>query len=413
MNVEIITIGDELLIGQVVDTNSAWMAIILDNNGFQVVRKVTVGDDADHIKKAIADARSRVPIVLTTGGLGPTKDDITVKTLCDYFETSLYFSEDVYAHIENMFRNRGYVMNELTRNQAYVPKKATIIQNNAGTAPCPWFDQDGGVLVAMPGVPFEMKWLMENEIVPRLKKRFQRDIYIKHRTCSISGIGESALAIKLSDFEDRLPEFVKLAYLPQSGIIRLRLSAYNKDETLVEKLVETCQNQLKEILREYLVVETDENIEVLVGERLLAKGLTIGTAESCTGGAIASLLTSVSGSSDYFRGSIIAYSNEVKHQLLGVSKDDLQQFGAVSQQVVEQMAKGALQTIGCDYAIATSGIAGPGGGTPDKPVGLIWIAIANKNTVVSNKYNFTAIREENIKRAVNTSLVMLLKKLNA
>ena len=408
MKVEIITIGDELLIGQVIDTNSAWMAKILNDNGFQVIRKTAIGDDADDIKKTINEAFCRVPIVLITGGLGPTKDDITLKTLCDYFDTSLYFSQDVYSHIEKMFQTKGFVINELTRNQAFVPEKATVIQNYAGTAPCTWFDRDEKVLVSMPGVPFEMKWLMENEVLPRLKNKFHRDVYIKHRTISVSGIPEAALAIKLTDFENNLPPFMKLAYLPQSGIIRLRLSAYCESEKIAEDTISSLHQQLKEIVQIYLIADLDKNIEVSIGEKLRAKGLTVGTAESCTGGAIAALLTSVPGSSDYFRGSIIAYSNEIKHRLLGVSNNDLAQFGAVSKQVVEQMAQGALLALGCDNAIATSGIAGPSGGTTEKPVGTVWIAVASKDTVVSRKFLFTTVREQNIQRTVNTALIMLL-----
>jgi nicotinamide-nucleotide amidase len=408
MTVEIITIGDELLIGQVVDTNSAWMAKILNDNGFQVVRKMVVGDDAGDIKKAIGDACGRVPVVLITGGLGPTKDDITLKTLCEYFGTSLRFSEEVYAHIERMFWKRGFRMNELTRNQALVPEKATVIQNEAGTAPCTWFEQGGGILVSMPGVPYEMKWLMENEVVPRLKNTFHRDLYIRHQTCLVTGIPEAALAIRLTDFENSLPPFVKLAYLPQSGIIRLRLSAYSDDGEKAEAAVAALQKQLEEILKGHIVAEEDKNIEVIVGDRLRSAGRTVGTAESCTGGAIASLLTSVPGSSDYFLGSVVSYANRVKQQLLGVSKSDLGKYGTVSRQVVEQMAKGALRVLGCDYSVATSGVAGPGGGTPGKPVGTVWIAVADKDTVISGEYHFTTVREQNIRRAVNTSLVMLL-----
>ena len=408
MTVEIITIGDELLIGQVVDTNSAWMAKILNDNGFQVVHKMTVGDDAGDIGRAIDDARSRVSIVLVTGGLGPTKDDITLKTLCEYFDTSMRFSEEVYAHIERMFRERGYVMNELTRNQAMVPEKATVIRNDVGTAPCTWFERDGGILVSMPGVPYEMKWLMENEVVPRLKQKFHRDLYIRHQTCWVTGIPEAALAIRLTDFENNLPPFVKLAYLPQSGIIRLRLSAYSDDGKKAEETIAALQKQLEAILKGHIVAEEDKNIEVIVGERLRSSGLTVGTAESCTGGSIASLLTSVPGSSDYFLGSVVSYANKIKQQVLGVSGSDLETYGAVSRQVVEQMAKGALQVLGCDYSVSTSGVAGPGGGTPEKPVGTVWIAVANKETVISKEYRFTAIREQNIQRTVNTSLLMLL-----
>jgi nicotinamide-nucleotide amidase len=389
------------------------MAKILNDNGFQVVRKITVGDDSDDIKKAIDDARSRGSVVLITGGLGPTRDDLTLKTLCEYFNTSMYFSEEVYAHIERMFGERGYTMNELTRNQAMAPEKATVILNEAGTAPCTWFEQEGGVVVSMPGVPYEMKWLMENEVIPRLKKKYHQDLYIRHLTCLVTGIPEAALAIRLTDFENNLPSFVKLAYLPQSGIIRLRLSAYIDDEKKAEETIVLLRKQLGELLKGHIITEEDKNIEVITGERLRSKGLTVGTAESCTGGAIAALLTSVPGSSDYFLGSIVSYANEVKQQVLGVSGSDLEQYGAVSRQVVEQMAKGALRVLGCDYAIATSGIAGPGGGVPEKPVGTVWIAVAGKDRVVSEKYHFTAIREQNIQRTVNTSLLMLLDVLSS
>ena len=413
MTVEIITIGDELLIGQVVDTNSAWMAKILNDNGFKVVRKVTVGDEAEDIVKAIDDARKKVAIVLITGGLGPTKDDITLKTLCRYFDSTLRFSDEVYANIERLFMKNGRVMNELTRNQAMVPDKATVIQNEMGTAPCTWFEQNGGVLVSMPGVPYEMKWLMENEIVPRLKEKFNRDLYIKHQTCMVTGYSESALAMKLTYLENNMPPFVKLAYLPQSGIIRLRLSAYYEDRITAEETVLALTKKLEEILEGDIIVEEDKPLEVLVGEYLRTKNLTVGTAESCTGGMIASKLTSVAGSSDYYLGSVVSYSNEVKQSMLGVSEDDLKMFGAVSRQVVEQMAKGALTALGCDYAVSTSGIAGPGGGTPEKPVGTIWIALANKEKVISKEYRFAiaTTRENNIQRATNFALLMLLEEL--
>jgi competence/damage-inducible protein CinA C-terminal domain len=413
MTVEIITIGDELLIGQVVDTNSSWMAKILNENGFKVVRKVTVGDDAEDIVKAIDDAMKKVSVVLITGGLGPTKDDITLKTLCGYFDSKLSFSDDVYANIEKLFNKNGRVMNELTRNQALVPDKATVLQNAMGTAPCTWFERDGVVLVSMPGVPYEMKWLMENEIVPRLKKTFNRDLYIRHQTCMVTGYSESALALRLTDFENNMPEFVKLAYLPQMGIIRLRLSAYYDDNKVVEETIDALRKQLEEILEGNIIVEEDKNLEVLVGDYLRAKNLTVGTAESCTGGMIASRLTSVPGSSDYYLGSVVSYANEVKQNLLGVSDNDLDKYGAVSQQVVEEMAKGALNLLKCDYAVSTSGVAGPGGGTPEKPVGTVWIAVANKEKVVSKEYRFAiaSSRDNNIQRATNFSLLMLLEEL--
>ncbi|MDR0699755.1 MAG: CinA family nicotinamide mononucleotide deamidase-related protein [Tannerella sp.] len=411
MMVEIITIGDELLIGQVVDTNSAWMAEILNDNGFVVQRKITVGDDEDDIMKAFDDARRRAPIVLVTGGLGPTKDDITVHALCRYFNSGMHFSEETYENIERIFMKRNYRMNELTRNQAMVPDKAVIIRNETGTAPCTWFEDDGGVFVSMPGVPHEMKWLMSNEVLPRLRKKFHQDVFIKHQTCWVAGYAESMLAIKLADFENNMPPFVKLAYLPQPGVIRLRLSAYADDEKKAGETLASLQRQLKEILNGNIIAEEDRNIEILAGDLLRSKGLTVGTAESCTGGAIAALITSVPGSSGYYLGSVVSYANEVKRNVLGVSGSDLEQYGAVSRQVVEQMAKGALRVLGCDYAIATSGIAGPGGGAPGKPVGTVWIAVAGKDRIVSEKYHFTAIREQNIQRTVNASLLMLLKEL--
>ncbi|MDR3267834.1 MAG: CinA family nicotinamide mononucleotide deamidase-related protein [Tannerella sp.] len=410
MKAEIITIGDELLIGQVVDSNSAWMSQQLNGHGFQVVRKTTTGDDEDAIIAAIEAARSTVPLVLVTGGLGPTRDDITLRTLCRYFGAQLHFSEEVYTDMERLFRQRGRVMNELTRLQAMVPDECTVIRNQAGTAPCTWFERDGSVLVSMPGVPSEMKWLMTHEVLPRLAQRFHRDLHILHHTCLVRDYSESELALHLSGFEDRLPSLVKLAYLPQAGIIRLRLSAYGTDGKEATAAIALCRAQLESLLEGHLLAVEDQGTEVLLGDCLRARRCTVGTAESCTGGSIAALLTSVAGSSDYFAGSVVAYANAVKRQVLGVSEHDLQQHGAVSREVVEQMARGALHVLGCDYAVATSGIAGPGGGTPEKPVGTIWVAVADKDAVVSACYRFGTVREQNVQRTVQTALLMLLDR---
>jgi nicotinamide-nucleotide amidase len=407
MNTEIITIGDELLIGQVVDTNSAWMANVLNDCGFKVTRKITVGDVEEDIIKAIDDSFENVSILLLTGGLGPTKDDLTLKALCKYFDSGLHFSEDVLKNIEEITRTRGFTVNDLTRNQALVPDKATVIRNKMGTAPCTWFEKDGKTLISMPGVPYEMKWLMSNEIIPRLKERFQRNLFIKHSTIMVSGVTESELALKLTDFENDLPYFVKLAYLPQSGIIRLRLSAYHSEEKEAVESVMSLKSRLLDTVNEYVVSSEDKRIEIIIGEELRANKRTIGTAESCTGGAIASLITSIPGSSDYFVGSIVSYANSVKQHVLGVSENDLALFGAVSKPVVEQMAKGVLRVLGCDYAVATSGIAGPGGGTETKPVGTVWIAVASREKVISEKYRFSKDREQNIARATNVALMML------
>lgn len=408
MNVEVITIGDELLIGQVVDTNSAWIGQLLECEGFHIVWKTTVGDIEKDMLSAIDLAMKRTQIVLVTGGIGPTKDDITRKTLCTYFDSELHFSDEVYRNIEEIFNRSGKVMNELTHNQAMVPDKATIIQNRAGTAPCPWFEREGKVLVSMPGVPYEMKWLMQNEVLPRLKKKFRQDIHILHHTTWVDGFTESLLAIHLEAFENALPASVKLAYLPQPGLIRLRLTVHADTEQEALEILKEQQNKLRELLSGHILTEEDKAPEELIGTILKKRKLMLGTAESCTGGHIASVITSIPGCSAYFAGGIVSYSNEVKINVLGVNPADIEKHGAVSREVVEQMALGAIQKLGCDCAVATSGIAGPNGGTPEKPVGTIWIATAIKDKVVSECYHFSSIREQNTLRASNTALLMLL-----
>jgi len=411
MEVAIITIGDELLIGQVVDTNSAFIGSLLNDNGFNVVHKAAVRDVEQDIISAIDAAKEKASIILVTGGLGPTKDDITLRTLCKYFDCKLHFAEEVYQNIERIIMSGSRVMNELNRNQAMVPDHCVVIQNRAGTAPCTWFKRGDHLLVSMPGVPSEMKWLMTNEIMPRLKQRYQQDVHIRHQTFWVNGYAESALAMMLEEFENKLPPFVKLAYLPQLGLIRLRLSAYATSEKKAVDSIVNLSKELVDMLDTHILAVEDKSPEVLAGEKLRAMGQTIGTAESCTGGSIAALLTSIAGSSDYFTGSIVAYDNSVKQHVLGVSEDALKQYGAVSQQVVEQMAQGALRVLGCDWAIATSGIAGPGGGTPEKPVGTIWTAIANRNKTISRQFSFNTTREQNIQRTVNMALALLLEEL--
>lgn len=411
MNVEIITIGDELLIGQVVDTNSAWMGQQLESAGFHVIWKTAVGDMEEDMLTAIDAAMNRAQIVLITGGIGPTKDDITRKTLCKYFDSGLYFSEDVYRNIEEIFSRNGRVMNELTRNQALVPEKAIVIQNRAGTAPSTWFERDGKVLVSMPGVPYEMKWLVSHEILPRLKKRFQQDIHILHHTTWVNGYTESMLAIHLEEFENTLPDTAKLAYLPQPGLIRLRLTIHARTEAEAQTILNEQQQKLRVLLQGHILTEEDKAPDELIGTILKEKQLTMGTAESCTGGRIASIITATPGCSAYFMGSIVSYSNQVKEKALDVNPKDIEQHGAVSREVVEQMALGAIKKLGCDCAVATSGIAGPDGGTEEKPVGTVWIAAAIGQQVVSECYRFSSIREQNILRASNMALLMLLNLL--
>ncbi|MDR1981613.1 MAG: CinA family nicotinamide mononucleotide deamidase-related protein [Tannerellaceae bacterium] len=408
MDVHIITIGDELLIGQVVDTNSAWMGQQLENEGFRATWRTTVGDTERDILEAVDAAMQRAGIVLLTGGLGPTKDDITRKALCRYFGCGLHFSQEVYDNITGLFHTSGRAMNHLTRDQAMVPDACTVIRNRVGTAPCTWFEREGNVLVSMPGVPHEMKWLMTHEVLPRLKKRYGQDTYIRHRTTWVSGYTESALAIALSAFEEALPPFMKLAYLPEPGLIRLRLSAYAGDERQAEKAMDEQREKLHRLLEGHILAGEEGTLEERIGEALLSRNLCMGTAESCTGGRIAAMITSVPGSSRYFTGGIVSYDNEVKHRLLGVPEETLRRYGAVSKPVVEQMASGAIRALGCDCAVATSGIAGPDGGTAEKPVGTVWIAAAWKEKVVSGCYHFSALRETNITRASGTALSMLL-----
>lgn len=404
--VEIITIGDEILIGQIVDTNSAWMSQELNKQDFKVFQISTVSDNEAHILNAVEEAFSRADIVLLTGGLGPTKDDITKQTLCKYFDTKLVYDESVLKNIEEMFVGRPYVLNELTRNQAYVPEACTVIQNKVGTAPVTWFEKEGKVLVSMPGVPSEMMWVMSNEILPRIKEKFETPSLI-HKTVLVIGEAESALAIKIADWENALPEYISLAYLPSAGMVKLRLSGVMNGHHELVAEIEKQLVPLRAILGASIFAEEDLPLEQLIGEILRSKGLQLATAESCTGGNIAHLVTLVPGSSDYFKGSVVAYCNEVKHNVLGVQQSDLDAFGAVSQPVVEQMAQGVLKLMDADVALATSGVAGPGGGSEEKPVGTVWIAACTKDKVISRKYRFGSKRDRNIEMSTISAFSML------
>ena len=407
MNVEIITIGDELLIGQVIDTNSSWMAQKLGEEGFHVVRKTSIGDIESDIIEAVGAAFGRVDLVLTTGGIGPTKDDITKKTLCKIFDSELVKSPEVLANINELFKKNNKVLNELTASQAVVPEKALIIQNRAGTAPAMCFERNEKVLISMPGVPFEMKWLMENEIIPHLKQRFKRDLFICHRTLHVANYTESRLAMQLSDFEEELPDYIKLAYLPAAGLIRLRLTGENADERLLDEQIDSLFFQLKGILGDNVVADSDDAIEAVIGKQLREKRLTFCVAESCTGGNIAHLITSVAGASDYFSGGVVVYSNAAKQQILGVSETTLERFGAVSREVISEMLGGTLARFGSDCAVAVSGIAGPGGATSDKPVGTVWIGASACGQSEICLFQFGNNREHNIAKASTMALLML------
>ncbi|MBP1640795.1 MAG: competence/damage-inducible protein CinA N-terminal domain protein [Bacteroidetes bacterium] len=410
MNVEIITIGDELLLGQVVDTNSAWMGAELAKEGFRVRGITSIGDEAGEITEAVGRLLRKSDIVLVTGGLGPTNDDITLQTLCDFFKTRMVFSDRVYKDVEAFFFGRTGAMNELNRSQAMVPENATVISNTVGTAPITWFERDGKVLVSMPGVPVEMKTVMSNEIIPRLKKCFKVPS-LQHRHIIVSGYTESALAIKLEAWERNLPPYIKLAYLPQIGLMRLRLTASSEDRKALSAVLDAEVAKVQTILGDAIFALDDITPQEVIGNLLREKKLTMATAESCTGGYIAHLITSVSRSSDYFKGSVVAYANEIKHRLLHVAEADLNTYGAVSRQVVEQMACGAQLQFDTDVAIATSGIAGPTGGTGEKPVGTVWIAVAVKDKVVSECYQFGKFRDRNIVRSAIAALAMLKKEI--
>jgi nicotinamide-nucleotide amidase len=410
INVEIITIGDEILIGQIVDTNSAWMGVELNKAGFRIAQITSIHDDANHIVNALNDALGRADVVLFTGGIGPTKDDITKYTLTEYFDTKLVFDENVLRNIEELLKNRQRAMNELTRSQAMVPESCTVIQNPVGTAPITWFDKNEKVVVSMPGVPYEMKTAMTNEIIPRLKARFKTPAIV-HRNVLVSGYPESALAIKIADWENALPTDIHLAYLPNYGIVRLRLSGISDNELSMEFSINQQIAGLKDILGEAIVYEEDLPLEKIIGLKLAEKNETIATAESCTGGNIAHKITSVPGSSAYFKGSVVAYSNEIKSRILGVDEELISTHGAVSREVVEAIALGVKKLMKTDYAIATSGIAGPDGGTVEKPVGTVWIAIAYDNEISSRMFNFSTIRKQNIDRSTQSAFLMLLEQI--
>ena len=408
--IEIITIGDEILIGQIVDTNSAWMAVELNKAGFQLSQITSVHDDAELIKDALDNALQRADAVLLTGGLGPTKDDITKQTLCDYFDTKLVFNQAVYDNIRNLFRTRPNVMNELTKNQAMVPENCTVIQNAAGTAPITWFEKDEKVIVSMPGVPLEMKKVMSDEIIPRLQKHFKTPSVI-HKTVQVYGIPESQLAIKLTDWENALPDFLHLAYLPNFGIVKLRLSGVAEDALKLDFAMNQQIKSLTHILGDSIFSFEDKPIEIILSDKLREKGLTISTAESCTGGNIAHRLTLIAGSSDYFKGSVVAYHNDVKKNVLGVSADDLESYGAVSQQVVEQMVSGVQKITQTDLAVAVSGIAGPTGASEEKPIGTIWISVYSRSGIVSRKFQFGNYNRENIIERSTLAALMMVNEL--
>jgi nicotinamide-nucleotide amidase len=403
----IITIGDELLIGQVVDTNSAWMAQQLNKTGIKVSRRIAIGDNGNAIRQALDEEFGNADIILITGGLGPTADDITKPVLCDYFGGKLITDKEVLDHIKLLFEN--YYKRPLTeRNikQAEVPDNCTVLFNKNGTAPGMLFRKKGKLFFSLPGVPHEMKGLMEEKVLPILKNEFSNEHFI-HRTLVTFGVGESTLADMIQDFENQLPNHIKLAYLPNYGIVRLRLSGIGIHQESLEAELTHHFNVLQKLVKDFLVTNIDESMEAVIGKLLMQSNKKIATAESCTGGYIAHLLSAIPGASAYYDGSIISYSYEAKENLLGVEHNTLIQYGAVSEAVVKEMVKGILNKMKTDYAIAVSGIMGPDGGQPDKPVGTVWVAVGDHNNTMTKKFHFRFDRNKNIELTAVNALNIL------
>ena len=454
MTAHIINIGDELLIGQVVNTNASWMAEELNKRNIKVTNISVISDGGDDIRTQLERSLSEADVVLITGGLGPTKDDITKSVLCEFFGDTLVRHQQTYDNVKKFFERRGLPFTEINQAQALVPSKCKVLVNEVGTAPCMVFTMPQvetqyiaslqteakpfeKIVISMPGVPFEMKWLMQNSVLPLLQERLGGEAIV-HKTILTFGIGESFLADKIADWEDALPAHIKLAYLPEAGKVRLRLSAYsslmhnaqptvlsfsekctmhnlqcdevdNVNKELMCKDIEEQVEKLQELISENIYGYDDETISMAIGKLLKQQGAMVATAESCSGGLVARRITEAAGASDYFKGGVVAYSNEIKMKALGVNPDTLERYGAVSEQTAKEMVLGCLNMMDADYAIATTGIAGPTGATEDKPLGLVYIAIASHNEVVCNRYVFTTTREQHQERTANQALFDLYK----
>ncbi|MFD1064065.1 competence/damage-inducible protein A [Winogradskyella litorisediminis] len=412
MNAEIITIGDEILIGQIVDTNSAFLGKELNKIGVSVYQITSIQDEKSHILKALKEAEENADIIIITGGLGPTKDDITKHTLCEYFNDTLIENEEVLAHVENIFKK--YIKRpilESNRTQALVPSQCTVLKNEYGTAPGMLFNKNGKIFVSLPGVPYEMKSLIKNEVLPYLQKQFNFP-FIQHKTLLTYGLGESVIAERIESFEDTLPDFIKLAYLPSLGRVRLRLSGKLNDKAKLEAEIEKQVQALKPLVSDIFVgFEEDLSLEALIGKQLTEMGKTLSIAESCTGGSISQAITANAGASKYFKGSVVSYASESKIKILGVSKEDIKTHSVVSEEVAKSMAKGVLKLYDTDYAISTTGNAGPSKGDADADVGTVWIGIATKDSVFAEVFNFSNQREKTIAKAKNKAFEMLQKEI--
>ena len=429
MTAHIINIGDELLIGQVVNTNASWMAEELNKRNIKVTNISVISDGANDIRTQLDRSLAEADVVLITGGLGPTKDDITKTVLCQYFGDTLVRHQPTYDQVQRFFERRGLPFTEINQAQALVPSKCKVLLNEVGTAPCMVFTTPNPqatfeqpmpkksdttfaekIVVSMPGVPFEMKWLMQNSVLPLLQERLGSEAIV-HKTILTFGIGESFLADKIAHWEDALPAHIKLAYLPEAGKVRLRLSAYGADHAALEAEVADQIVKLNDIISENIYGYDDDTISSAIGKMLNHRCASLASAESCTGGLIGNIITETAGSSAYFKGGIIAYSNELKQRLLGVRHETLEQYGAVSEQTAIEMARGCLAATGADYAIATTGISGPTGATEDKPLGLVYIAIVSRKEEICNRYVFTTTRQQHQQRTANQALFDLYKLL--
>ena len=408
MKCTILSIGDELLIGQTLNTNAHWMSQKMNEIGIDVIHHISLSDEKNDIITCLENALKTSQVVLITGGLGPTSDDITKDVLCDYFGGNLVFNESAYQNIERIFALRKRLINESTKRVAYLPDVCKVIQNKNGTAAGMIFSKDGKTIVSMPGVPYEMKDMITDDVVPYLKSTYNLP-YIFHCNIQTAGVGETQLADRLIDFEKNKDPRIKLAYLPNIGKVRLRLTIKGEDAEELNAVLENAKNEVVSCIEEHIYGFENDLLEQKIGELLLEKNLTIGTAESCTGGYLAHLITSISGSSAYFKGSVIAYSNEIKQHFLGVKEETLTSFGAVSEQTVSEMVAGALKHLNVDIAIAISGVAGPTGGTPEKPVGTVVIGIGNQEKTIVKKLSFTNHRDRNIQLAAVVALVMTRK----
>ena len=410
MKAEIMTIGDEILIGQIVDTNSAWMGQKLNEVGIDVVQISSVSDQESAIFEALAQAEKRAEVVLITGGLGPTKDDITKKVLCDYFDTKLVRNEQILQKLDAWFKNRGREMTSLNECQADLPEGCEVLPNRMGTASGMWFERNETIFISMPGVPYEMKCIMEEEALPRLVSLGRTD-QVVHRTLLTAGLPESLLSQRIEDLEAQLPSNLKLAYLPRPGMVRLRLTAKGPKNIDFSKDLKTYGDAIRERLADVVFGEGEQTLTSVIGDLLLTENARVGLAESCTGGFLSSLFVEIPGSSRYYEGSVVVYSYELKSKFIGVKTETLMQYGAVREEVVKEMALGTQQEMGVAYSIAISGIAGPDGGTPDKPVGTVWMAVAGPNGVVTHRGSYGNVRALNIERSAMHALYLLWKML--